>query len=393
MHLLEGIRVLDFGRFIAGPYCAALLGDYGADVIRIERVQGGEDRFVPPVAPGGEGGMYLQMNRNKRCLTLDLASGPGRDIVRQLVRGADVVVANLPPATLRQLGLDFATVSAINSRVVLVCATAYGTIGPYSQQNGFDSVGQAMSGAMSMSGLPDAPVRTSVNYVDFHTAQACAMGALAALWARERSGRGQLVEASLLRSALIQSNSILIEQAVRAPNRIPQGNRGYLAAPGDVFRTQDGAIVVQSIGQAMFDRWCAMVGRADLQADARLANDALRGENSALVSAAMSDWCAGKTRNEALGALGQARIPAGPVYSPQEALDDPHIQASGILQACQFGGMDQGFPLARHPVDLSDMPVGVCRAPPTLGQHTDEILAELGYDTNAIAELRQRGIV
>ena len=225
MRLLDGIRVLDFGRFIAGPYCAALLGDYGADVIRIERVEGGEDRFVPSVAESGEGGMYLQMNRNKRCLTLDLASAPGRAIVQQLVRGADVVVANLPPATLRQLGLDYATLSQINPRIVLVAATAYGPAGPYSQQNGFDSVGQAMSGAMFMSGLPDAPVRSSVNYVDFHTAQACAMGALAALWARERTGRGQLVEGSLLRSALIQSNALLIEQAVRAPNRVRTGRR------------------------------------------------------------------------------------------------------------------------------------------------------------------------
>jgi crotonobetainyl-CoA:carnitine CoA-transferase CaiB-like acyl-CoA transferase len=130
---------------------------------------------------------------------------------------------------------------------------------------------------MYMSGLPDAPVRATVNYVDVSTAQACAMGTLAALWARERSGRGQLVEGSLLRSGLIHTNSILIEQAVRAPDRVPQGNRGYLAAPGDLFRTRTGWLVVQSVGQAMFERWCDMVGRVDLKADPRLASDALRG--------------------------------------------------------------------------------------------------------------------
>ncbi len=393
MRLLDGIRVLDFGRFIAGPYCAALLGDYGADVIRIERVEGGEDRFVPAVADSGEGGMYLQMNRNKRCLTLDLASAPGRAIVQQLVRGADVVVANLPPATLRQLGLDYATLSQINPRIVLVAATAYGPTGPLSGQNGFDSVGQAMSGAMFMSGLPDAPMRASVNYVDFHTAQACAMGALAALWARERTGRGQLVEGSLLRSALIQSNAVLIEQAVRAPNRVPQGNRGYLAAPGDVFPTRTGAVVVQSIGQAMFERWCAMIGRTDLAGDPRFASDALRGKNSAQISALMSDWCADKTADEVLSALAGAKIPAGPVLSPQQALEHPHIVASQMLQPCRFGGMAQSFPLARHPVDLSDTPAGVYRAPPELGEHTDEILAELGYDAHAITRLRQSGVV
>lgn len=387
------MRVLDFGRFIAGPYCAALLGDLGADVIRIERVEGGEDRCIPHVADSGEGGLYLQMNRNKRCLTLDLGSDAGRAIVRELVLTADVVVANLPPATLRHLGLDYETLSTLNPRVVLTVATAYGPVGPLSRYPGFDSVGQSMSGAMFMSGLPDAPVRTSVTYVDVSTAQACAMGTLAALWARERTGRGQLVEGSLLRSALIHTNSVLIEQAVQAPHRVPQGNRGYLSGPSDLYRTQSGWIVVQAIGQVMFERWCDMVGQPGLKTDARFASDDLRGKNSADLSAVMQAWCASRSREEVLAALAQAKLPAAPVYSPQEALDDPHIQAAGLLAPQTFAGMAATYPLAPHPVDMSALNAGFRHPAPLLGEHTDEILAELGHSPAAIQALHASGVV
>ena len=393
MPLLTGIRVLDFGRFIAGPYCAALLGDLGADVIRIERVEGGEDRFVPPVADTGDGGLYLQMNRNKRCLTLDLASPAGRRIVRQLVATADVVVANLPPATLLQLGLDYDTLSALNPRIVLAAATAYGPGGPYSELAGFDSIGQAMSGAMFMSGLPDAPVRCSAPYVDVSTAQALAMGTLAALWSRERSGRGQRVEGSLLRSALVPSNPVLIEQALTAPNRVPQGNRGYLSAPGDLFRSRTGWLVVQTIGQPMFERWCRLLGRPELLSDPRFADDAQRGLNGADISALMTDGARQRSRDEVLAALAGAKIPAAPVYSPQQALDDPHIRAAGLLQERPISGSTQRAPLAPHPVAMSADPAVFERPAPGLGEHTQEILASLGYDAAAVAELKAQGVI
>jgi crotonobetainyl-CoA:carnitine CoA-transferase CaiB-like acyl-CoA transferase len=391
--LLAGYRVLDFGRFIAGPYCAALLADHGADVIRIERVDGGEDRCVPHIAPSGEGGLYMQMNRNKRCLTLDLASERGRDIVRRLVRTADVVVANLPPATLKQLGLDYGTLSDLNPRIVLTSITAYGPDGPYSNRVGFDGVGQAMSGAMYMSGTPDMPVRTVANYVDFSTAQACAMATLAALWAREKSGKGQLIEGSLLRSALIHTNGILIEQAINAPHRVPQGNRAYLAAPTDVFETSTGWLLVQSVGQVMFDRWCDLVGQPALKADARFASDESRGANSEAISRIMAEWCASRTRDEALAALAAARIPAGPVYSPQQVLDDPHVAATGLLPLTPFGTMAQSVPLTPHPVDMSGSTVGFRHSAPLLGEHTDAILEELGFSAADIAALHLARVV
>lgn len=393
MPLLSGIRVLDIGRFIAGPYCAALLGDLGADVIRIERVEGGEDRRVPPVADTGDGGLYLQMNRNKRGMTLDLAHAEGRRVMRRLVEGADVLVANLPPATLRQLGLDWDTVSALNPRLVLAVVTAYGPGGRLSAQPGFDSIGQAMSGAMFMSGQPDAPARWSAPYVDVSTAQALAFGTLAALWSRERSGSGQLVEGALLHSALVPMNPVLIEQAIRAPNRVPQGARGFTAAPSDLFRAADGWLVVATIGQPMFERWCAVVGRPELVDDPRLRDDQARGDHSAAVSAVMAEWCAPRPRDEVLAALAAAKIPAAPVLSPQQALDEPHIRDAGQLVDRPIAGSTQRAPIAPHPVTMSADAPQFFRPAPALGEHTREILAEIGCDDAEIARLRALGVV
>jgi crotonobetainyl-CoA:carnitine CoA-transferase CaiB-like acyl-CoA transferase len=393
MPLLDAIRVLDFGRYIAGPYCAALLSDHGADVIRIERPQGGEDRFVAPLAPGVEGGMYLQMNRNKRSLALDPAHPAGRAVVRRLLQDADVVVANLPPDTLERLGLDYPTLSASDPRIVLVTATAYGPVGPLSDRVGFDSVGQAMSGAMYLSGTPVAPVRSVVNYVDFTTATVCAMGAIAALWARERTGRGQLVQGSLLRSAVTLANPLLIEQAVRRLDRVPQGSRGFSAAPVDLFRTRSGWITVQSVGQSMFDRWCELVGRPELRAEPRFVDDEARGNHSAEISGIMSDWCGARQRDEALAGLAAARIPAAPVLTPQQALDDAHIRAAGLLQPMEFASLEMPFPLAPHPVDLSETPADVRRPPPGLGEHSREVLSEIGLTMAQVDELVALGVV
>ena len=396
MGLLTGFRVLDFGRFIAGPYAAALLADMGADVIRIERPEGGEDRCVLPVAESGEGGMFLQINRNKRCLTLDLASVKGREIVRQLIKTADVVVANLPTPTLKQLGLDYETVSALNPRCVLVSVNAYGTVGPWSQRPGFDGVGQAMSGAMHMTGMPDAPRRAIATYIDFSTAQACAMGALAALWARDKAGpqgKGQLVEGSLLRSAVIQTNGLLIEQHVCAPDRVPQGNRGFAASPSDAFKTKTGWLLIQTIGDAMFRRICDLIGQPGMKTDPRFADDMARGENSAEISRVVGEWCASVTREQALDALAQAKIPSGPIYTPRETLQDAQIKAADLLPLRSFPGMSQPYPLAPHPVDMSGTPAEFRTPAPTLGQHTDEVLRELGFDSAAIALLREQKVV
>jgi len=397
--LLHDIRVLDFGRYIAGPYCAAMLAEYGADVIRIEKRDGSEDRF-PAQVGGGVGALFLQMNRNKRSMTLDPASPDGRAIVAKLVRSADVVIANLPEAALKAMGLDYDTLRGYRPDIVVVTNTAFGTRGPMSHQVGFDGVGQVMSGSVYMMGQPDEPYRALVNWVDFGTATHCAFGTLAALMHRAKTGEGQLVSGALLATALAINNGALIEQAVAKPDRVATGNRSQISGPSDIYRARDGFVLVSVVGQPLFRRWVKLMaadgadaGEPDWLADPRFATDDLRGEHGTVIGARMQRWCATRERDDVVRILGDAMIPCGPVLSPQQALDHPQVAALGLLQDTDYPGLPSPAPIAAVPLWMSATPSVARRRPPTIGEHTDEILAELGYDTARIADLRARSIV
>lgn len=398
MGVLDGVKVLDFGRYIAGPYCATLLGDMGAEVIRIEKREGSEDRFVQPFKPGaapgegGEGTMFLQLNRNKRCLTLDPMSEEGREVVRRLVETADVVVANLPPQTLKAMGLDYDTLSAINPRIVLTTVSAFGHGGPYSNRVGFDGVAQAMCGAAHLTGYEE-PMKSYAPWVDFGTASLSAYGTMAALFEREKTGKGQIVEGALLATALNFFNFHLIEQALRETNRVGIGNRSPYAGPVDIFKTKDGWVMVQCIGMPLFKRWAKLMGEDHWLTDPRFKDDLARGDNGEALSERTAQWCKARTTDEALTELDEARIPAGPVYTPQQALDDRHIQAMGYLKPLAFPGIDKDAPVMETPVRLSRTPGEIRHRAPLLGEHTDEILGAYGYSEDDIRALRDKKIV
>lgn len=392
--VLEGIRVLDFGRFIAGPFCAALLADHGADVIRVDKIGGSEDRSVLPLAATGEGGLYLQMNRGKRSLTLDVGRPQAREIIRRLVSRSDIVVANMPHATLKAMGLDYASLSAINPRLVLVATDAFGRRPALADRVGFDGVGQAISSAAWMTGEGDSPRRAAVNYVDFGTAALAAFGALLALLARERTGRGQEVTGSLAATALTMTNAVLIEQAVARPDRIPQGNLGYASAPADLFRCRDASwLIVQAVGQPLWERFCRMLGAPDWLKDPRFKDDTARGKHARVVSARLGEWCAARSREEAMRELEAARIPAAPVNSPQQALDDASLRAAGFFKQVAFPGMPAPAPLVDTPIGLSHSPGAIRRRAPLLSEHTEEILREIGYRDEDIGALRKAVVV
>jgi len=385
--------VLDFGRYIAGPYCAALLADYGADVIRIEAPGGNDDRFSVPVADDGSGAMFMQMNRAKRGLTLKPGSPQGREIVRRLVETADVVVANLPHEAMVKLGLDYDSLSAINPRIILVTASAFGSEGPLAQNVGFDAVGQAMSGAVHLTGTADQPYRAQVNYVDFGTALHSAFGVMVALREREVTGKGQCVSGSLLGTALTMTNALTIDHALNGIDRQPIGNRAFSSGPTDIFRTRDGWIVTQIVGNGIFARWAELVGRPELIADPLYASDILRGDNGVELSAIMQRWCIDRSSADAIAEMGAARVPAAPVLRAGEVLAQPQVAAMRLVEPIAYPGASGAVPVIRAPIELSESDKPPPQRAPQVGEHSDAILAELGYDAAAISALRTDRII
>jgi len=395
--VLDGIRVLDFGRYIAGPYVGTLLADFGAEVIRVEKRGGSEDRYVLPICNRdgrpGEGALFLHMNRNKKSVTLDPMKPAGRAVLDRLVGTADVVIANLPPQTMARMGLDYASLRSVKDDIILANLSAFGKDGPWATRPGFDSIGQVMCGSVYLSGEPGQPYRAQVAFVDFATALHAAFGVAMALMEKQRSGRGQEVVGALLATAVTLNSSALIEQSVTAPDREPIGNRAFNSGPTDLFATKDGWIICHIVGNPLFKRWVDLMGEPDWLDDPRFATDDGRGDNGAILSERMARWCAERTRDEALDDLAAAHLPAGPVLKPQEALDHPQVQAMGLLHAVQWPGATKPAMVPQAPVWLSETPALPPNAPAKAGEHTDEVLGGIGYAGSELDALREAGVI
>jgi crotonobetainyl-CoA:carnitine CoA-transferase CaiB-like acyl-CoA transferase len=303
------------------------------------------------------------------------------------------VVANLPHDGLVQLGIDYPSLTGIRPDIILIHASAFGDRGPYADRVGLDGIGQAMSGMNHLSGFGDAPTKSFASWVDCSTAMLSAYGALAAIMHRRATGQGQVVGANLLRSALNVSSFLLTEQALTGKDRVASGNRSQSSCPADSVRTRDGWITVQCVGQPLYKRWARLMGEEHWLTDPRFLTDELRAEHGEVLSERTARWASERTTSQALDELAQARIPAAPVLSPQQVLDDPHVRAGGYLAQIDYPGLDRPATLVTPGVEMSATPATIRARPPTIGEHTGSILAELGFAAEEIEEFRRRKII
>lgn len=392
---LAGMRVLDLTRILAGPLCTMMLGDLGAEIIKVEPPHGGDDtRGWGPPFVAGESAYFLGVNRNKRSLTLNMAVPAGQAILAGLMRRADVLVDNFKLGTLEKWGFGDGWFTQQAPRLVRCGITGYGSSGPKAAQPGYDFILQAESGLMSICGEPDgAPTKYGVAIVDVCTGMLACSSILAALNARERTGAGQKVEVSLCETSLAMLVNVASSYLVAGKGGGRFGNGHPTIVPYNTYRTADATIALAVGNDAQFARTAAVLGHPEWAQDPRFAANRARVEHRALVDDLVGEALARDTADVWLAKLQAAGIPCGRINSVAGALDDPHTAARGMVETVEHPGIGP-LRMLGIPFKFSGTPCGVRRPPPTLGEHTDEILAqELGMDGDAIAALRRDRVV
>jgi CoA:oxalate CoA-transferase len=397
MKPLEGIRVLDLSRVMAGPYCASMLADAGAEVIKVEMPGTGEDsRHIGPFAEGPNGresAYFMMLNRGKRGITIDLRSPRGIELLKKLAAQSDVLIENFRPGAAARLGIGYEALAAVNPRLVYASITGFGQTGPLAGRPAYDLVIQAMSGLMGVTGFPDGPpTAVGDSICDVTTGMFAAWGITTALAGRAQSGRGHHIDVAMLDSMFSMLLTVLAQRlyAGAEPGRV--GNRHPVTYPVDCFRAKDGHVVLVAISDAAFAKLMLAIGRPELVEDPRFRRNADRSAHEGELRAILQEWMTFRTREEIRKALDAADVPCGPVWSIAEAAASEHIRARGMI-------LDPGHPklaaapLVRQPVRFGGETPETRRAP-MLGEHTDGVLRDvLGLGADEIESLRRDRVV
>ena len=396
--VLDDIRVLDFGRFIACPYCGMILADMGAEVIRVDRPGGEEDRTHSLIGPDGNNLQYPSYSRNKKGITLNLSpkNPKGPEILEALVKQCDVVIHNFTPAAAETLGLTYDRLAAIKPDIILTAISCFGSEGPYRNRPGFDFIAQAMSGAMACGGFPDKPpIRAFINPMDYGTALSAAIGTLLALRHRDKTGEGQMVDLALLRTAISFTAPIIAEKEVLDRSRPMLGNRAPYLSPTDLYECKDGYVFIASIMNSLWKRLVKVIGHEELLDDPDLGNDLSRYEHRDRIDPLVAEWIKPRTVTQVMAAMEAAHIPCSPYYELDDVAKDPHVQATGMLPYVdmEVPGL-KPQPVSPNPIVMSKTPARIDTRAPRPGEHNLEIYSRLlGYTESDIKELTEKGYI
>ena len=391
---LDGVRVLDLSRVIAGPWCGALLGDMGADVLKVEGVNDLDESRTWPPHKDGESAAYLLFNRNKRGMTLDLKAPEGVEIVKKLAAQSDVVIENFRTGTMESFGLGWDVLSAINSRLIYCSISAFGRTGPRKDSAGYEALMQAFSGIMSITGEPGgAPVRAGVSFLDLSTGLFTAFGIVNALLHRQRTGLGQRVDGSLLETAVsllaFHAEGYLLTGAI--PKALGSGHPSL--SPYRTFRCTDGQwIFIAAANDRFWSRLAPALGLASLAADERFARNVDRVKHRAELEGILEKTIGAMEREPLLKTLEAAGVPATPVNTVDQVMEDPQTRARGMVDHVRHPVLGE-IPVVSTPVKFSAMRAGVRAPAPVRGQHTDIVLADLGYTAGEIVTLHEKKVV
>jgi crotonobetainyl-CoA:carnitine CoA-transferase CaiB-like acyl-CoA transferase len=390
---LEGVTVLDLSRVLAGPFCGMMLADMGADVLKIEEPEGGDESRTWPPFVAGEASGYLSMNRNKRNMTLNLKTSEAQDILKKLVARADVLIENFRTGTMEAFGLGYDVLQAINPRLIYCAVSVFGRSGPYKHKAGYEALMQAFSGVMSITGEPDGPpLRCGVSFLDLGTGMMAAYGVMNALFHRERAGTGQKVEVSLFETAL----SLMSYHAVgyllegNVPQR--QGSGHPMIVPYQVFRTQDGEMFIVGSNQRLWTRLCQALRREDLLQDPRFASNMERVKHRHLLVPVLQGEIQKYPTRQLNELLDEAGVPCAPVNTLDNVLTDPQTLVRDMVVDIPHP-LIPDLKLLGLPVKLSASPGDVRLPPPLKGQHTEEVLIDLGYSAADITAFRERQVI
>jgi formyl-CoA transferase len=391
---LKGLRVVEMGQLIAGPFAAKTLGDFGADVIKIEPPGAGDPLRNWRLLQDGTSVWWQVQSRNKRSIALDLRSAEGQDIARQLIAQADVLIENFRPGTLEGWGMDYETLSKTNPGLVMLRVSGYGQTGPYRDLPGFGAIGEAMGGLRHLTGEPGRiPVRCGISIGDTLAALHGTIGVLMALYHRKlNGGQGQVIDVALHEAVLNVMESLVPEYSAFGAVREPGGSALPGIAPSNAYRCLDGVVLIAGNGDSIFKRLMLVIGREDLANDPALANNAGRVARVQELDAAIESWSQSRSVTEVLAALGEASVPAGRVYTAKDIVEDPHYRARDmILKQQTRDGHEIEVPGIVP--KLMGTPGTVRSSAPKLGDDTDAVLAELGMGPDAIAQLRAKKVV